>query len=68
MITLNKNEEFVTIEELAERLKISVRTVQRIVERKEISAIRIGRQWRFRKEWVDEWLETKTVNKEKKHA
>ena len=53
--------EFVTVEELADMLKVSHRTVQRLVRRKELPAIRIGRQWRFRKEWIDEWLDKNTV-------
>jgi excisionase family DNA binding protein len=54
--------EYITVEELAKNLKVSARTIQRIIHRKQIPAIRIGRQWRFRKEWVDEWLEHNTVN------
>ena len=57
-----KKIEYVTVEELAKNLKVSARTIQRIIHRKQIPAIRIGRQWRFRKEWVDEWLENNTVN------
>ena len=53
--------EFITVEELADMLKVSHRTVQRLVKRKELPAIRIGRQWRFRKEWIDEWLDRNTV-------
>ena len=56
--------EFITPEELANALKVNPRTIQRLIERKELQAIRIGRQWRFRREWVTEWLESKTVNKE----
>ena len=53
--------EFITVEELADMLNVSHRTVQRLVRRKELPAIRIGRQWRFRKEWIDEWLDKNTV-------
>ena len=59
-------DELVTIEELAERLQVHVRTIQRIVKRKELRAIRIGRQWRFRREWVEDWLEENTTDKETK--
>jgi excisionase family DNA binding protein len=55
--------EFVTVEELAETLKVHPRTIQRIIQRKEMPAIRIGRQWRFRREWVEEWLQTNTVER-----
>ena len=53
--------EFVTVEELADKLKVSSRTIQRFVRRKELSAIRIGRQWRFRREWIERWLTQQTV-------
>jgi len=56
------NGEYITVEELADALKVSPRTIQRIIDRKELPAIRIGRQWRFRRQWVDEWLKSNTVN------
>jgi excisionase family DNA binding protein len=66
--TMEDKSEFITVEELAERLKVNPRTIQRIIQRKELPAIRVGRQWRFRREWVSEWLNTKTVNKEVRSA
>ncbi|MBN1902009.1 helix-turn-helix domain-containing protein [Candidatus Sumerlaeota bacterium] len=59
-----KKVDYVTVEELAKNLKVSMRTIQRIIHRKQLPAIRIGRQWRFRKEWVDEWLKNNTINLE----
>jgi len=61
-LSMIEKDEFITVEELAERLKVSPRTIQRIIDRKQIPAIRIGRQWRFRREWVDVWLKSNTVN------
>jgi len=60
--------EFLTVDELAQRLRVSERTIQRIVRRKEISAIRIGRQWRFRHEWIDEWLAKNTVTPQEERS
>jgi excisionase family DNA binding protein len=45
-----------TIRELAEYLRINIRTVYRLVEKGEIPAAKIGRQWRFDKEIIDAWL------------
>lgn len=38
--------EFYTLEELAEHLKVSVRTVMRLIDKCEIKAFKVGRQWR----------------------
>ena len=63
-----ESSEFKTVDELAEMLKVDPRTIRRIVERKEISAVRIGRQWRFRSDWVHEWLTSNTVNRQARHS
>ena len=68
MEEFSEQAEFVTVEELANVLKVTPRTIQRIVNRKELPAIRVGRQWRFRREWVAEWLEKNTVNLEEGSA
>lgn len=57
---MEPEDQFLTVEELAALLKVSPRTIQRLVTRKELSAIRIGRQLRFRREWVDDWLRRNT--------
>ncbi len=65
---MEEKNEFITVEELAERLKVNPRTIQRIIQRKELPALRVGRQWRFKREWVSEWLEKRTVNKEEDNS
>ncbi|MCX7044718.1 MAG: helix-turn-helix domain-containing protein [Candidatus Sumerlaeota bacterium] len=57
--------DLITVQELAELLRVNPRTVLRFVDQKEIPAIRIGRQWRFRREWVMRWLDHNTINSEK---
>lgn len=56
----NQNE-FLTIEELADMLKISTRTIRRILKRGDLPAIRIGRQIRFNREAVNLWLKTQSI-------
>jgi excisionase family DNA binding protein len=46
-----------TVPELAKRLKVTEKTVRAWIREKEITAIRIGREWRFRDEDVDAFLE-----------
>jgi len=48
-----------TIDEVAEYLKLSKETLYKKVRKKEIPAIKIGRLWRFRKEVIEKWIEEK---------
>ncbi len=46
-----------TIEEVASYLRLSKDTVYRMAQAGKIPASKVGQQWRFRREDVDEWLE-----------
>ncbi len=45
-----------TLDELANYLRITEKTVYRLLERKSVPALRVGRQWRFDQEAIDGWL------------
>jgi len=47
---------FLTTEEVLEYLQVNLRTVYRLIKAGKIPAVRVGRQWRFRKEDIDAWL------------
>src|SRR5262245_8720698 len=47
---------FLTTEEVLDYLQVNLRTVYRLIKRGRIPAIRVGRQWRFRKRDSDAWL------------
>jgi len=49
---------FLTTEEVLEYLQVNLRTVYRLIKAGKIPAVRVGRQWRFRKRDIDVWLET----------
>ena len=49
---------FLTTEEVLEYLHVNLRTVYRLIKAGKIPAVRVGRQWRFRKRDIDGWLET----------
>jgi excisionase family DNA binding protein len=51
-------EGFLTTEEVLEYLQVNLRTVYRLIKAGRIPAVRVGRQWRFRKRDIDAWLET----------
>ena len=50
------DESFLTTEEVLEYLQVNLRTVYRLIKTGKIPAVRIGRQWRFRKSDIDAWL------------
>jgi excisionase family DNA binding protein len=47
---------FLTTEEVLEYLQVNLRTVYRLIKAGKIPAVRVGRQWRFRKRDIDHWL------------
>lgn len=51
------DEGFLTTEEVLEYLQVNLRTVYRLIKAGKIPAVRVGRQWRFRKRDIDAWLE-----------
>lgn len=53
-------ENLMTIEEVAEYLRVKKRTVYDWAKRGKIPAIKAVGQWRFKKEKIDAWLESKT--------
>jgi excisionase family DNA binding protein len=49
-------EHFLTTEEVLEYLQVNLRTIYRLIKAGRIPAVRVGRQWRFRKKDIDAWL------------
>lgn len=49
-------EELITIQQLANYLKVDRFTVYRLVTQKRIPAFKVGGQWRFKQEMIDSWL------------
>ena len=48
---------FLTTEEVLGCLKVNPRTIYRLIKTGELPAVRIGRQWRFRRSDLDEWID-----------
>ena len=48
---------FLTTEEVLAYLQVNLRTVYRLIKTRSIPAVRVGRQWRFKKQDIDAWLE-----------
>ncbi len=49
---------FLTTEEVLEYLQVNLRTVYRLIQAGKLPAVRVGRQWRFRKTDIDSWLDS----------
>jgi excisionase family DNA binding protein len=47
---------FLTTEEVLDCLRVTPRTIYRLIRSGELPAVRVGRQWRFRRNDLDEWL------------
>ena len=48
---------FLTTDEVLDYLQVNLRTVYRLIKAGKIPAVRVGRQWRFRKADLDGWLD-----------
>ena len=48
---------FLTTEEVLEYLQVNLRTIYRLIKAGKIPAVRVGRQWRFRRRDIDAWLD-----------
>jgi two-component system cell cycle response regulator CpdR len=48
---------FLTTEEVLDYLHVNLRTVYRLIKAGKIPAVRVGRQWRFKRADLDAWLD-----------
>jgi excisionase family DNA binding protein len=48
---------FLTTEEVLAYLQVNLRTVYRLIDAGKLPAVRVGRQWRFRRRDIDAWLD-----------
>ena len=67
-INFPNDEIFLTTEEVLEYLQVNLRTVYRLIKAGKIPAVRVGRQWRFRKRDIDAWLDAQRPRGERSAA
>ena len=53
---MNNTAPLMTIEELGEHLRVTKRTIYRMLKRGAIPALKVGSKWRFDRETIDKWL------------
>jgi excisionase family DNA binding protein len=56
---------FLTTEEVLEYLQVNLRTVYRLIKAGKIPAVRVGRQWRFKRADLDAWLDVQRTRRSK---
>jgi len=49
-----------TVKEVADYLKVHSSTVYKLLRNQELPGFRIGTDWRFNKERIDQWMADKT--------
>ncbi len=52
---------FLSVEQVAERFGINPTTVYRLVKSRVLPAIKIGSQWRFSQQALEEWVQTRMI-------
>jgi excisionase family DNA binding protein len=67
-INFPNDEIFLTTEEVLEYLQVNLRTVYRLIKAGKIPAVRVGRQWRFRKRDIDAWLDSQRPRGDRSNA
>lgn len=53
--------ELMTVKEVANYLRVTEKTIYRLLRRGDIPATKVGHQWRFKKNSIDEWLHQGSV-------
>ncbi len=54
-------QELMTLSAVVEMLNVSKSTIYRWIYNGSIPAIKVGKQWRFEKEKIDEWLKKREI-------
>jgi excisionase family DNA binding protein len=57
-ISESRNERplILTLENLAEYLRVHPSTIYRLLKKKQLPAFKVGRDWRFSRESIEHWL------------
>ena len=53
-----KSDEIMTVEEVAKYLKLKPQTVYKWAQEGQIPGAKLGKEWRFRRRILDEWIDT----------
>ncbi len=65
-VALGSSSPLMTVPEVAAYLRLNPATIYRLAKEGSLPAFRIGRQWRFSREALDDWLRTRAQPLERK--
>lgn len=54
--------EILTVEEVAAYLRLQPQTIYKWAQEKRIPAVKLGKEWRFRKSILDRWLDQQILS------
>ncbi len=55
--------EIMTVQEVAQYLRLAEATVYKLAQAGEIPAVKVGRAWRFKRQLIDEWLRDESMQR-----
>ena len=56
MTQMADNDKIMTLEEVAEYLRVKPQTIYTWAQEKKIPAAKLGKEWRFKKSMIDQWF------------
>lgn len=59
-----RNHEILTLEEVALYLRLKPQTIYKWAQEKRIPAVKLGKEWRFRRSVLDRWLDDQMLGEE----
>lgn len=58
------NHDILTLEEVALYLRLKPQTIYRWAQERRIPAVKLGKEWRFRKSILDRWLDEQMLSED----
>ncbi len=56
------NHEILTLEEVAHYLRLKPQTIYKWAQERRIPAVKLGKEWRFRKSILDRWMDEQILS------
>ncbi len=63
-----EQDQVMTIQEVAEHLKVGTKTIYSLVQRGHLPGFKVGGQWRFRRKDIEKWVEEQMARRNRRKA